>query len=277
MLTQKCPLCLEVKPIVRSHLIPQAVYDYCRAPGGNPIFITSKLVLETSRQAQHPLLCKECEEILNKGGESWLMPLLAQHEGPFPFYDLVTKKPPAERSDVAVGYAAVDNPDIDVDKLVHFGMGVFWKAAIHSWRESETEPLIQLGPYLEPVRMFLKGETTFPERMIFNIGVVPPPVKNISFTYPYRGQNVEWHNYVFYVSGIEFTLGVGNKVNAEVRQSCFASNPIHMIIVTDEFSKGMVANFRDMWKGAHKARNVEKYLAKGFKGPNPLRAKVKPR
>jgi hypothetical protein len=49
---QKCPLCLNIKPVVKSHLIPQALYDYCRPSGGNPIAISSNLVIESSRQ--HP-------------------------------------------------------------------------------------------------------------------------------------------------------------------------------------------------------------------------------
>src|ERR1700693_2108690 len=34
---QKCPLCLETKPAVSSHLIPKRIYDYCRPPGGKPV------------------------------------------------------------------------------------------------------------------------------------------------------------------------------------------------------------------------------------------------
>src|SRR5271167_136953 len=162
MPTQKCPLCLDIKPVVKSHLIPQAMYDYCRPPGGNPIAISSQLVIESSRQVQDYLLCLECEDCLNRGGETWLVPLLAQREGGFPFYDLLTRVGPAIIDDDVKGFAAANNPDIQPDKLTHFAMGVFWKAAVHSWSGSSTEPLIELGPYAEPIRRYLRGGTEFP-------------------------------------------------------------------------------------------------------------------
>jgi len=73
MPTQKCALCLETKEVVSSHLLPAALYDYCRPPGGNPIAFSTER--ETSRQMQHPLLCRQCEDLLNKKGEMWILGL----------------------------------------------------------------------------------------------------------------------------------------------------------------------------------------------------------
>jgi hypothetical protein len=160
---QKCSLCLETKNVVSSHLIPRAMYEYCRPRGGNPIAISSELVIESSRQVKDYLLCLDCEELLNDGGETWLMPHLAQREGPFPFHDLLTKVGPAIVDSDVKGYASAHNPDLDPEKLAHFAMGVFWKSAVHSWRGNSKETLIDLGPYAEPVRTFLRGETLFPE------------------------------------------------------------------------------------------------------------------
>src|SRR5260370_37989737 len=94
MTVQKCRLCLETKKVASSHLISAKVYEYFHAPGTHPISISSKVVMATDRQLQVYLLCSECEDRLNKGGETWLLPLLAQYEGPFPFYELLTKVPP---------------------------------------------------------------------------------------------------------------------------------------------------------------------------------------
>ena len=79
----RCPLCLETKVVVSSHLIPKRMSDYCRPPGGNPISVMTELVIETARQVQDRLLCMDCEDLLNKGGEMWLLPLLARYEGLF--------------------------------------------------------------------------------------------------------------------------------------------------------------------------------------------------
>ena len=113
--------------------MPAALYDYCRPAGGNPVAFNSRLVIESSRQTQHPLLCLECEDILNREGEKWMLPLFARLNGPFPFHALLTKTKPILEEDDAKVYAAARNPEIDTAKVTHFAMGIFWKAAVHSW------------------------------------------------------------------------------------------------------------------------------------------------
>jgi hypothetical protein len=258
---QKCPLCLTTKNVVSSHLIPRAMYDYCRPPGGNPIAISSELVIESSRQVQDYLLCLDCEECLNQGGETWLMPLLAQRDGPFPFHDLLTKVGPEIIDGTVKGYATANNPDIYPDKLAHFAMGVFWKAAVHSWSGSSKEPWIDLGPYAEPARKFLRGETEFPARMALVIAVLPTPVKEISFHEPYEVENSDFHQFLFYALGIEYSLSVGKGVTAKLRESSFACHPARPILLFD-FSRDIRTVIGKVMSTAYKAKNVEKWLKK---------------
>ena len=149
MITARCPLCLEDKEIVSSHLIPQAIYDYCRTEDSEPVHMTSRIVMQTSRQVHHPLLCRDCEDILNKGGENWLLPLLATIDKKFPLLDIIERF----EADVVDGklrmYAASRNPTIQIHKLIHFIMGIFWKASIHSWEGGSKAPRIEFGPYGE--------------------------------------------------------------------------------------------------------------------------------
>jgi hypothetical protein len=160
-----CPLCLEDKEIVSSHLIPQAMYDYCRTVDSEPVIMTSRIVMQTSRQVQHTLLCHDCEDILNKGGESWLLPLLATMDKKFPLLDIIERFEPDVVDGELRAYAAGRNPAIEIQKLIHFTVGVFWKASIHSWEGGNKTPRIELGPYGERVRTFLRGETPFPKNM----------------------------------------------------------------------------------------------------------------
>ena len=74
----KCPLCLQEKPLIMSHMMPSAIYDYTRGPSGHHISMTPDLVIETDREVQARLLCRECDNDLNNYGESWLLPLLAR-------------------------------------------------------------------------------------------------------------------------------------------------------------------------------------------------------
>jgi hypothetical protein len=256
---QKCPLCLEEKQVLSSHLIPARVYDYMRAPDGHPIAMNSQVVMASDRELQFPLLCADCEDCLNKGGETWLLPLLATYEGSFPFHDLLTRLPPEEEFEGARGYYAVKNPEIQAEKVAHFAMGIFWKAAVHSWRGGKKGPLIELGPYAEKVRTFLRGETGFPEHMILTVGVLPKPVKYISCCLPYRGSNTGWFNYLLYMCGIEFALEVGKMIPAEAHPNCFAANPLRPILLFD-FSEDIRINFNRVWKRAHKAKNLVTHM-----------------
>jgi hypothetical protein len=258
---KKCPMCLETKDVVSSHLIPAAMYAHVKGPEGHHISVTPDVIIESDRQVQFPLLCLACEKCLNEGGEDWLLPLLARLEGPFPFYDLVVKHAPVLIEKDAKYYATARNPDIDCDKLIHFGLGIFFKAAVHSWSGSRTEPSIDLGRYCEGLRTYLRRETEFPERMSLTVAVLPAPVKEIVFCFPYRDSTEGRFSYRFYGLGIQFILGVGKGVTKEQRSVCFAPSPHRPIIITD-FSDGVRMPFREAYKTTRKAQNVMKWLKK---------------
>lgn len=44
-------------------------------------------------------------------------------------------------------------------------MGIFWKASIHSWRGRTQTPMIDLGAYSDAIRLWLRGECTFPKHV----------------------------------------------------------------------------------------------------------------
>jgi hypothetical protein len=239
--------------------MPRALYDYCRGPAGNPVVANSQIIIESSRHVQHPLLCKDCEGILNAGGEDWMVPLFARYEGDFPFFDLLKAIGPEVSDNGYDGYAASKNPAIKAAKVIHFALGIIWKATVHSWEKGKTAPLIDLGVYEKPVRDFLLGTTEFPERMALVLGVMRPPVKDIAFLAPYRTVEPSYHRFYFYTSGILWTLSVGKGVGDELRKTCFATNPGRPVLVGN-FSDEVKFVFRTVFRSAKKARNVEKYL-----------------
>ena len=101
-----CAMCLQQKTLVRSHLIPAALYAYCRKGGHRPIRFGDGALIPTDRQTQDYLLCRECETVLNRGGEAWMGKKLATWERTFPLYDLVMKQP-----------ALIGEPDITVHSV----------------------------------------------------------------------------------------------------------------------------------------------------------------
>lgn len=257
-----CKLCLKDKLLVNSHLMARGLYDYCRPPDGDPILLSSNVIMQSSRQLQHPLLCMDCDGSLSRDGEDWILPLLATIEGAFPFFTILQRIPPDITDGDSKLYAASRNPEINVSKLMHFAMGVFWKAAVHSWSGSQTaRPLIELGEHTESVRTFLLGQSPFPRDLVLTIGVSSPPVKMISFHHPYRGSETAYHSFLFYVPGIEFALLVGRRIAIESKETCFATHPLHPILVCD-----LTSTIKDViragTKQAYRAKNIERYLKK---------------
>ncbi len=258
-----CKLCLRERQLVDSHLMSRGLYDLCKTPDDDPIFVSNKVIVQSSRQLKHPLLWEECDGALSREGENWVLPLLATAHGTFPLFDfLQTVAPDVTDGDVR-GYAASRVPKIDCRKLTHFAAGIFWKASVHSWRGGETTPLIELGKYSELLRVFLRGEAPFPEKIALIVGVVPPPVRTINFCYPYRGSASGHHNYLFHIPGIEFALLVGNTIPAGQKTNCFASHSLHPIIVSPGISGAIKGVVQGAAKKAHRAKNVMRYLGKG--------------
>src|SRR5439155_19445344 len=99
-------------------------------------------------------------------------------------------------------YAAANNPHFEITKLTHFALGIFWKASVHSWeKRKQIEPRIDLGPYGERLRKFLRGESSFPNNMALTIWLADRnDVSNFTGgAQPYRGRCKDAHSYSFCV------------------------------------------------------------------------------
>lgn len=256
----KCRLCLEERPLVRSHLLPRGVYDYVRPPDSNPIVISRELVIQSSRQIQDYLLCAPCDNLLSRRGESWVLPLLARVDGAFLFSDILHEQAPDLVDGDTRVYFATKNPKIDVPKLVHFALGIFWKASVHPWRGNRKQNLISLGRYGEPVRLYLLGQGPFPQNMSLTAAVLSQPVTLIAANIPYRGSTREYHNFLFYVSGLYFGLYVGKGISAASRSGCFVANPNHPIIES-EFETTLRRVTREVTVNAHVTKSLRDYVA----------------
>ena len=228
-----CKMCLKLKDLVLSHLMPRALYDLCRTKDSEPVRATSEVIMQTSRQTKDHLLCKNCEDILNKEGENWLLPKLAVFQGAFPLFDILKKFPPDIVDGDFCGYAAFRNPEINVKSIIHFGAGIFWKASVHSWRGGTKEPLIELGPYSEKLRQFLVGDGAFPEHVVLTVGLPPPSAALNTFVDPFELQPAGHKQYMFHIPGMHFSIAVGKAIRHELREMCFAKSPLHLIVVLD--------------------------------------------
>jgi hypothetical protein len=254
-----CKLCLQEKMLCDSHLAPAGLYKYCAARELGPVRFTANKISAGNRETSAYVLCQECENLLNREGENWLLPKLATIEKKFPFYDLVVSVLPDTVEDGVAAYACSRNNKIGFRKLTNFAIGVFWKASVHSWEAGNTEPMIDLGKYQEQFRAFLADRKPFPAKACLVIGVTMPEKAVIGFNMPVRRGVDPYHQYVFWVPGIIFVLSVGNRLSEMEKQICFFSNPLHPIIVAD-FSKDIFGLLRKAIKGAIPSPEVADFL-----------------
>ena len=216
--------------------------------------------MPTDRQIKSYLLCLDCERIMSKGGETWVCPRLAWVDRRFPLYDLLK---------VAGGYIvdsdkegllwAANNPAIDVEKISHFAMGIFWKAGVHSWKGGEGSPMIDLSGYEEEIRLWLRGEGAFPGNVTFSFVVSRPERAQLTL-----GQPVEvpvigktWRCYQLHLVGAMFSINVGETIGQEERMMCFYREPRHPVLVSDN-----VTGVLEQKQAAHfaESRKTKAYL-----------------
>jgi hypothetical protein len=242
----KCPMCLgKNKQIGSSHLMPAGLYETCRSNTSEPIKVSDQIVMETSRQTQDYLLCVgkvSCEELLNHEGEQWTLPMLMKKDRSFPLYALLQQSTLHVDEEDVKTYQASNIPGINVEKLAHFAMGIFWKASVHSWKKEKGDPRIKLGPYSEVIRRYLIGEANFPESVSLVVNVSAPARAPLLFTDPVSGQ--ERGSHFVYVPGILFGIMVGGANTEEIGPQCFAKNIYHPIMVWDH----LTAQFEDKLK-----------------------------
>lgn len=261
-------MCLETKSVVSSHLYPAALYVYCRnANDESPMRVANGVVMQTDWQVQDYLLCLACEDILNKGGETWVNAKLATIKDGFPLYDLLMKGPAAFQDREGGTYHAAQNPHIDVEKLTHFAMGIFWKGAVHTWRIGKDEIRIELGPYAEPIRLWLRGERSFPQNVHLTLAIAKPGNTLVVLTGPTMQTTKRWHSFSLQVPGLLYTLHVGRLMDLEVKDCCFHEDPSHPIFVSDDVMGALWKLLGDHYRGSRKSKS---YLKAKLKRSNRL-------
>jgi hypothetical protein len=194
-------------------------------------------MIETSKQIHDRLLCSDCEQILNSRGENWVLQRLAVGYASPLYYALQGLTPVYPESSLEV-YPAIENPEFDADKIVHFALGVFFKAAAHNWLVGKRRVKLDFGPYLEPIRRYLLGEASFPTSCTLTFCLLPPTSSPKRIYNPYQWTVGECKTYSFGVIGLEFWMSVGERIPQEYRELCFATGPNRPVVVsghTDSF------------------------------------------
>lgn len=197
----------------------------------HPLLFGRTFAYQTSRQAQTYLLCRECEDRFHHRGENWTLANCYRRLGLFKLRGTLEQAVPLHRDEDITIYSAATIPDIDSDALAYFGMSVFWRAAVHSWRLDERRIGIDLGPYEQTFRRYLMGEAGFPANTALSL-LVGSESRMVEWALNPQSTNENgFHHHNFTIPGITFMLFVGGRLPAEYITASFAPAEERLIAI----------------------------------------------
>jgi hypothetical protein len=216
----------------------------------NPLFLTVGKLLQTSQQVKDYLLCSKCEDRFNNRGERWCLGHCDRGRGRFRLREVLASNAPRWDKNGFRLYEGLNIPDINTEALVYFGLSVFWRAAVHTWRTPGGKVKIDLGPYQEPLRLFLGDELPFPGNMLITVRV--SELGNLMWT-PVQRNRAGFHVCSFGMLGLVFNLAVGVKIPPEFYAISTAPNPRKLLWVVRNQDDFLFAEAARMYQTASSA------------------------
>jgi len=234
-----CKLCGQVRELVQTHLLASGFYGLLRdrnpeATNCNPIVISRKVAIHTSRQVADYVLCAECDQRLATYGEEWALQQV----------DRGSRFPLLERLNLALPISYLSGPGvqsysgrdagIDTAMLAHFALSVIWRASVHAWPISSTETTsISLGSYAEPMRKYLSGDAGFPEDVVVMATVCTDLASRDGCYVPCLVKGSAHVAYAFLVRGLYIRVFTARDLTPDYRGLCCFKSPEKLMFVRD--------------------------------------------
>ena len=226
-----CAVCRRRSELRDSHLVPRAIYHDLRMPelpNPNPIVSTTDETGPRQEQVKTPLLCGNCEDRFNRNGEKWVLDNGYRLGGPSKLYGMLQCANALPDHASGTAYAGSNIPGLEMQQLSYFGVSVFWRASLNVWTSvsGERSAFISLGPYCEPLRLYLLEEGEFPHDAVLWAAVCrtpePPPV----MSFPCGEHTPDgFHRHTFDIPGLSFMLFVGKQIPKHMRELCAIRSP----------------------------------------------------
>jgi hypothetical protein len=225
-ITAPCGLCQQRRLLCDSHLIPAAALSLLLSPNlrnPNPIHVGDAHHFTTSKPLKNYLLCEDCERRFSAHGEDWVLGHSLRQDGEFKIREaLLSTTPFTAFHDGLAIYRGASIREVDLDQLVYFALSIFWRAAAIEWKREARIVKIELGPYLEPLRLFLLNRGPFPDSMALVVRVTsdrqPIPIVNEPESRNHSGFRL----HAFSVPGLTFFLLVGARLPNGLLGHCTA-------------------------------------------------------
>ena len=213
MPVRKCALCLQMRELCDSHVIPAGFYRILRVGatrGNDPVLVHKTTAFLSSDQARAHLLCSDCENRFNRGGEDWALKNCWRSSTSFPLNaGLTSVKALFDNGDICA-YAGKTVPGVDVGKLIYFGASVLLRASVCAARLGRVEEKrLRLGPYENALRIYLLSAS---EQMPAGVALLVTVTKTLDELHnqvvvmPYLYRKADYRHYKFVVPGLTFDM-----------------------------------------------------------------------
>jgi hypothetical protein len=254
VITGKCELCFEIRPLLQSHFLPKALYKLMRdgeRSNPNPVLISGSVTLQTSYQMLQPPLCAECEDRFSKNGESYAISKL-KNQRTFPILDrLKLAHFPLHNSPKLVAFSC-PSVGFDGEKIAYYAVSILWRAAVRKWRTFDGGTTsVEVDPgHVESMRRYLLGEAKLPANFVVCATVATDIPSQESCFVPTRIPENPNLTYSLTTKGLAFRFTLD--APPEMKQVCCASSEKQPIFVRDCSDKSLPAWYRLMETSAVK-------------------------
>jgi hypothetical protein len=217
-----CKLCLRDGVELReSHYIPRALYP----KQVKQQFATRRKAGVLKEEIKAYLLCEECEQRLDRNGESEVLCYVAAKSvKSFPLHDKLRLALPREEHPDLLRFAGPDL-GIDMDKFAYFAMSIVWRGAVHDWTlvDGSILPKTPLGDFQEEIRRYLLGETPLPSDMVVLVIVCSDEDSRKAWIIPVLDIEENCINFRFLLRGIFLRVLIGYQMPYFYRNLCCTS------------------------------------------------------
>jgi hypothetical protein len=227
--------------------MPAALYRMTRWEGTanpNPILVSARGRIQSSEQIKDFLLCRDCEQRFSRNGERYTMTQV-NRKGGFKLLQTLENSTNKRSAGGFTFYYQTSTLGIDRAKLAYFALSVFWRAAVHVWhRLEQTEPMIRMGIYEEPIRKYLLNETPFPSEIAILLFVCTDSYSQNVFYQPSQGNAEKPYTWTFQARGLNFFLSGMEGMRPELTGACLVNGAKETIAARSCEEKVMEATVR---------------------------------
>ncbi|HXJ93958.1 MAG TPA: hypothetical protein VMT20_14000 [Terriglobia bacterium] len=216
-----------------------------------------RIVLKTDAQMKAALLCRDCEQLFNRNGENYVLPLLNDDHGNFPLLNRLRLAIPFQVSP-HLGFEAYscDSVGFDSGKLAYFALSVLWRAAARTWLFlGQVSTSIDLEENEEPIRKYLLGRRGFPSGVAIHTTICTDfGSQGMSFG-PAVVDHPQHKMFSILARGLYFRVAVGERSAAELNSICCVNGPKKPVFLASAEDK-LIHSFGQLHETARVAQNM---------------------